>query len=221
MGIWGMLPPFAARAEHRADGKGSPGAAMVKSRMLAVMLLCKSTAVTHVLHLLLFHKGVCCETTLAFNITFCGATVQGCLRVPSPALSHSTEQGWELWHPMVIRLEGTSGVTLPDLPLSRILFTTGQRFLISSHPPPRTLCCREHIWSTLDKFNCAMTCTCTDTLQQLGHKLCLLQEPSRTAQWEMSGSCGAASWMQQRRYKATASNQASSPNPLTSRFLCG
>lgn len=39
MGIWGMLPPFAARAEHRADGKGSPGAAMVKSRMLAVMLL--------------------------------------------------------------------------------------------------------------------------------------------------------------------------------------
>lgn len=95
--------------------------------------------------------------------------------------------------------------------MSRILFTTGQRFLISSHPPPAALCCREHIWSTLDKFNCAMTCTCTDTLQQLGHKLCLLQEPSRTAQWEMSGSCGAAScqhtlsipWMQQRRHRGT------------------
>lgn len=56
------------------------------------MLLCKSTSVTHVLHLLPFHKGVCCETTLAFNITFCGATVQGFLCVPNPALSHGTEQ---------------------------------------------------------------------------------------------------------------------------------
>lgn len=68
-------------------------------------------------------------------------------------------------------------------------FSFHPTLFISSHPLPATLCCREHIWSSLEKFNCAMTCTRTDNLQQLDHKLCLLQEPKRTVQWEVSGSC--------------------------------
>lgn len=100
MGNAAQFPPSTARdpheLQHRADGKANPvvhpGQATVKSRMLTVVLLCKSASVTHGLHLLLFHKGVCCETALAFSITFCDATVQGFLHVPNPALSHGTEQ---------------------------------------------------------------------------------------------------------------------------------
>lgn len=118
---------------------------------------------------------------------------------------------WEPWDPVVIRLEGTSGSHLAWPPFEQDPFPHKAEVSHFIPPSPATLCCREYIWSTLDKFNCAVTCTCTDTLQQLGHKLCLLQEPSRTAQWEMSGSSGAASWqhtlsipwMQQRRHRGT------------------
>lgn len=73
--------------------------------------VCKSTSVmTHILHLLLFHKRVCCETAVPINITFCGATVQGFLRVPNPASSQGGT--WEPQYPVVNRLEGTSGCHL-------------------------------------------------------------------------------------------------------------
>lgn len=98
MGNAAQFPPCTGRDPQElqlgADGTGSPAGhpAPATGKMSAVVLLCKSTSVTHVLHLNPFHKGVCCETALAFHITFCGASWQGFLRVPSPAPSHSTEQ---------------------------------------------------------------------------------------------------------------------------------
>lgn len=87
------IPTSCSRGAGEQMAKPTPLHLPVKPQLRAKckrsVLLCKSTSVTHVMHLLPFHKGICCETTLAFSPAF---TVQGFLLALVPALPYSTEQ---------------------------------------------------------------------------------------------------------------------------------